>query len=132
MRILLDEAHLGWDQAWDITQRTLAYTNHTLLPEALEKWPLAWFEDHAAATFGNHLSRSIGAFWTKSEPLSRATKAACQRDEPDRGRRPSDKVRMANLAIVGSHSTNGVAAIHSELLRKTTVKDSRRDVSGAF
>ena len=44
MRILLDDAHLGWDQAWDLTQRTLGYTNHTLLPEALEKWPVAWFE----------------------------------------------------------------------------------------
>ena len=44
MRILLDQAHLGWDEAWDLTQRTLAYTNHTLLPEALEKWPVEWFE----------------------------------------------------------------------------------------
>ena len=44
MRILLDEARLGWDEAWDLTRRTLAYTNHTLLPEALEKWPLRWFE----------------------------------------------------------------------------------------
>ena len=44
MRILLDEAHLGWEEAWDLTQKTLAYTNHTLLPEALEKWPITWFE----------------------------------------------------------------------------------------
>ena len=53
MRILLDEAHLGWDQAWDLTQRTLAYTNHTLLPEALEKWPVAWFEEMLPRHFGD-------------------------------------------------------------------------------
>ena len=55
MRILLDDAHLGWDQAWDLTRRTLAYTNHTLLPEALEKWPLDWFEIAAAAPPRDHL-----------------------------------------------------------------------------
>ena len=55
MRILLDDAKLGWDEAWDLTMRTLAYTNHTLLPEALEKWPLAWFEMRAATSSGNHL-----------------------------------------------------------------------------
>ena len=55
MRILLDEAHLGWDEAWDLTQKTLAYTNHTLLPEALEKWPVAMVRDDAAASSGDHL-----------------------------------------------------------------------------
>ena len=55
MRILLDDAQLGWDEAWDLTQRTLAYTNHTLLPEALEKWPLALVSPDAAAAFGDHL-----------------------------------------------------------------------------
>ena len=62
MRILVDQVHLGWDEAWHITQNTLAYTNHTLLPEALEKWPVAWFEEMLP---GNSRSstRSIAAFW---------------------------------------------------------------------
>ena len=121
MRILLDDAHLGWDQAWDITQRSLAYTNHTLLPEALEKWPLAWFEGCCRATWRSS-SRSIGVFSMPSEPAFPATRARVQRMSlVEEG--PERKIRMANLAIVGSHSTNGVAAIHSGLLRTMTVKD---------
>jgi glycogen phosphorylase len=121
MRILLDEAHLGWDQAWDITVKTLAYTNHTLLPEALEKWPLAWFD--------LMLPRHIEIIY---EVNSRLLDSVRERFPGDTGRvermsiieeQVPRKVRMANMAIAGSHSTNGVAAIHSELLRTTTVKD---------
>jgi len=121
MRILLDEAHLGWDQAWDLTQRTLAYTNHTLLPEALEKWPLAWFE--------TLLPRHLEIIF---EINGRLLDAVRRRFPGEEGRvvhaslieeGASKHVRMANLAIVGSHSTNGVAALHSALLRSTTVKD---------
>jgi glycogen phosphorylase len=121
MRILLDDAHLGWDQAWDITQRTLAYTNHTLLPEALEKWPLAWFE--------MLLPRHLEIILEINRRFLDAVRARFPGDE-ERVRRTSlveegaeRKIRMANLAIVGSHSTNGVAAIHSRLLRTMTVKD---------
>ena len=121
MRILLDDAQLGWDQAWDLTQRTLAYTNHTLLPEALEKWPLQWFE----AMVPRHLEIIL-------EINRRLLDAVRTRFPGDEGRLarvslveegPRPKIRMANLAIVGSHSTNGVAAIHSKLLRSMTVKD---------
>jgi glycogen phosphorylase len=121
MRILLDDAHLGWDEAWDITRNTLAYTNHTLLPEALEKWPLAWFEIM--------LPRHLDIVYEINRRLIDDVRAKFPGDagrvervslvEEGAGR----KIRMANLAIVGSHSTNGVAAIHSELLRTTTVKD---------
>jgi glycogen phosphorylase len=121
MRILLDEAQLGWDQAWDLTQRTLAYTNHTLLPEALEKWPLAWFE--------MMLPRHLEIILEINRRFLGAVRSRYPGDE-DRVRRVSlveegveRKIRMANLAIVGSHSTNGVAAIHTDLLRNTTVKD---------
>src|SRR5271168_1746684 len=121
MRILLDEAHLGWDQAWDLTQRTLGYTNHTLLPEALEKWPLAWFEAL--------LPRQLEIIYEINRRLLDSVRSRFPGDEGRVERvslieeGPSKHVRMANLAIVGSHSTNGVAAIHSELLRTTTVRD---------
>jgi starch phosphorylase len=121
MRILLDEAHLGWDEAWGLTQKTLAYTNHTLLPEALEKWPLAWFEIM--------LPRHLEIIFEINRRLLDEVRTRFLNDEGrvervsliDEG--PSKHVRMANLAIVGSHSTNGVAAIHSGLLRTVTVKD---------
>ena len=121
MRILLDEAQLGWDRAWDITQRTLAYTNHTLLPEALEKWPVSWFE--------LMMPRDLEIIY---EINRRFLSAVGDRFPGDEGRvarmsliqeGPQRSIRMANLAIVGSHSTNGVAAIHSKLLRTRTVKE---------
>src|SRR5262249_49809147 len=121
MRILLDDAHLGWDQAWDLTQRTLAYTNHTLLPEALEKWPLVWFE--------NLLPRHLEIIFEINRRLLDTVRGRFPGDEGRVARislveeGAERKIRMANVAIVGSHSTNGVAAIHSGLLRTTTVKD---------
>src|ERR1700730_7873206 len=121
MRILLDEAHLEWDTAWDLTQRSLGYTNHTLLPEALEKWPVAWFE--------MLLPRHLEIIYEINRRLLDSVRARFPGDD-GRVQRvslieegPAKHVRMANLAIVGSHSTNGVAAIHSELLRTITVKD---------
>jgi starch phosphorylase len=121
MRILLDDAHLGWDQAWDLTKKTLGYTNHTLLPEALEKWPVAWFE--------TLLPRHLELIYEINRRLLDEVRLRFPGDE-GRVERVSlveegnpRKIRMANLAIVGSHSTNGVSAVHSKLLRTTTVKD---------
>ncbi len=121
MRILLDDARLGWDQAWELTKKTLAYTNHTLLPEALEKWPAAWFQIL--------LPRHLEIIYEINRRLLDEVRTRFPGDE-GRVERVSlveegnqRKIRMANLAIVGSHSTNGVAAVHSKLLRRTTVKD---------
>jgi starch phosphorylase len=122
MRVLLDEAGRGWDEAWDLTQRTLAYTNHTLLPEALEKWPLRWFEMllprhlEIITEINQRLLDAVRTRFPGDEHRSENI-ALIEGDGGDR------KVRMANLAIVGSHSTNGVAAIHSGLLRSVTVRD---------
>src|SRR5262245_674111 len=130
MRILLDEAQLGWDQAWGLTQRTLAYTNHTLLPEALEKWPVASFE--------LLLPRHLEIIYEINRRLLDDVRRRFPGDEGRVERvslieeGASQHVRMANLAIVGSHSTNGVAAIHSALLRSTTVKDLAEMFSERF
>jgi starch phosphorylase len=121
MRILVDEAKLGWEESWDLTVRTLAYTNHTLLPEALEKWPVRLFE--------LALPRHLEIIYEINRRFLDVVKASFPDDEERLARMsliqegPSKQVRMAHLAIVGTHSTNGVAAIHSELLRTRTVKD---------
>jgi len=121
MRILVDQVQLGWDEAWRITQNTLAYTNHTLLPEALEKWPVKWFEEMLPRQLEiiyeinrRFLGDVRGRF---PGDTNRIDRVSIVEDVPDK------KVRMANLAVVGSHSTNGVAEIHSSLLRQTTLKD---------
>ena len=84
MRILLDDAHLGWDEAWDLTQRTLAYTNHTLLPEALEKWPLAWLDALLPRQSGDHPRDQSASARQRQEPLPGRRRAG-RASEPRRG-----------------------------------------------
>jgi starch phosphorylase len=121
MRILLDDAHLGWEEAWGLTRRTLAYTNHTLLPEALEKWPVEGFEILVPRQLEiiYEINRRLLDDVRKRFPgdEGRVERVSLVEEGSER------KIRMANLAIVGSHSTNGVAAVHSKLLRTSTVKD---------
>jgi starch phosphorylase len=121
MRILLDQANLGWDEAWDLTVRTLAYTNHTLLPEALEKWPVRLFELVCPRLLEivYEINRRFLADVENRHPgdKERAKRMSLVEETPAR------QVRMANVAIVGSHSTNGVAQIHSDLLRTRVVND---------
>jgi starch phosphorylase len=121
MRILVDLHRVPWDQAWEITVATCAYTNHTLLPEALETWPVPLFE----RVLPRHLQiiyrineRHLSAV-KRLHPIAQGTAAAVSLIDEDNGRR----VRMGHLAFVGSHCTNGVSALHTELLRKTVLAD---------
>ncbi|BDY31481.1 Maltodextrin phosphorylase [Mycolicibacterium mageritense] len=121
MRLLVDERQLTWDEAWDITVATFGYTNHTLLPEALETWPLAMF--------GESLPRHLEIIYEINRRFLDEVAEKFPGD-PDRLRRMSligedngKSVRMAHLATVGSHAVNGVAALHSELLKSSVLKD---------
>ena len=121
MRLLIDEYGVEWDQAWEITVATFGYTNHTLLPEALETWPLS--------IFGEALPRHLQIILQINEAFLDEVRARFPDDE-DRVRRMSligedggKCVRMAHLATVGSHAVNGVAALHSELLKASVLKD---------
>jgi glycogen phosphorylase len=121
MRLLVDEHLMEWDEAWEITQKTMAYTNHTILPEALEKWPLPLF----AGVLPRHLEiiYELNRRFLDEERL---------KYPQDQGRierlslideTGPKYVRMASLACLGSHAINGVAALHSELLKTTVLKD---------
>jgi len=121
MRLLVDERGLGWDEAWAITVAAFGYTNHTLLPEALETWPLPMF--------AKFLPRHLEIIYEINGRFLHDVRARFPGDE-DRVRRMSlisedgDKsVRMAYLATVGSHAVNGVAALHSDLLKASVLKD---------
>jgi starch phosphorylase len=121
MRLLLDEAKLSWPDAWTLTQRTFAYTNHTLLPEALEKWPVQWFQDllprHLEIIYEINRRFLDDVRLRHPGDVGRVERVSLFEEGATR------HVRMAHLAIVGSHSTNGVAALHLELLKQRVVPD---------
>ncbi len=128
MRLLIDENGMEWDRAWDLTQRTISYTNHTLMPEALETWPLDFFE--------RMLPRHMQIIYRINE-LFLQDVAARHPEDLDLLRRVSfidetgeRRVRMAHLAFVGSHCVNGVSKIHTDLMRKTVFADLDRLLPG--
>ena len=120
MRILVDLHNVPWDRAWKITVATCSYTNHTLLPEALETWPVPLFERvlprHLQIIYKINEHHLAGK---RAQSIGEATAAAVSLIDEDNGRR----VRMGHLAFVGSHCTNGVSALHTELLRNTLFAD---------
>ena len=118
MRILMDDEYFSWDEAWDITTKVIAYTNHTIMPEALEKWPVPLFRE------------LLPRIYMIVEEIDRRFRQQLN----DRYHNDTDKinwmsiiadseVRMANLAVVGSYSVNGVAAVHTELLKHVVMRD---------
>jgi len=121
MRLLVDEHQRDWDAAWQVTRQTFAYTNHTLLPEALEKWPVA--------LFGRLLPRHLEIIYEINRRFLDEVRAKFRGDEARVARMSlidesgERYVRMAHLATVGSHHVNGVARLHSELLKQTVMHD---------
>src|ERR1019366_2806923 len=121
MRLLVDEHRMDWEQAWEITRNTFAYTNHTLLPEALERWPLQLFQ--------SVLPRHLEIIYEINRRFLDEARLRYPGD-PERigslsliGEGDEKHVRMANLACVGSHAISGVAALHAELLKQTVLSD---------
>ncbi len=121
MRLLVDENGVGWERAWSITRRTFAYTCHTLLPEALETWPVS--------LFGRLLPRHLEIIYALNDSFLKDLRARHLGDEERIARMsliqegPEHRVRMANLAALGSFAVNGVAELHSRLLTQTVLRD---------
>lgn len=130
MRLLLDEHKIEWDKAWDITQKTFAYTNHTLLPEALEKWPVALFQ--------RLLPRHLEIIYEINYRFLDEVKKKYPGDNAKLARLSiieegaEKQIRMANLACIGSHTVNGVAELHSELLKTRVMPDFHELWPGKF
>lgn len=121
MRILIDQENLEWDEAWDITKRSMGYTNHTLMPEALEKWPVPMMENllprHMQIIFeiNRRFLQYAGTFFPMDTDIQRKAIEKVSLIEESNPK----NVRMANLAIVGSHAVNGVAQLHTQLLKNS-------------
>jgi len=118
MRILMDEEGLEWDEAWEVTTKTCAYTNHTIMSEALEKWPIDLFK------------RLLPRIYQIVEEINRRFELEVQECYPNQPEKIetmailyNGQVRMANLAIIGGFSVNGVAKLHTEILKKETLRD---------
>lgn len=117
MRILMDDYKYDWDQAWDITKNTMAYTNHTVLSEALEKWPIQYVQDLLPRVFMiiEEIDRRFKYEVSHDMGRSDLMNECCVLKD--------GQVHMANLAIIGSHSVNGVAALHTKILKEDVMKN---------
>lgn len=130
MRILMDEASMGWDEAWDITARTFAYTNHTVVPEAMEEWPVSIFEQL--------LPRHLQIIYEINYRFLEFARDSYTKDETVIarlsiiGETPEKVVRMANLAIIVCHSVNGVAEMHTEILKTRLFPEFNEIFPGKF
>lgn len=130
MRVLLDEQDMPWDKAWDITTKTMAYTNHTLLPEALEKWPVSLVRNllprhlNIIYEINRRFMDTIKAKWGDDKQRMKQMSIVSEGEHP--------VVHMAHLGIVGSHKVNGVAALHSRLLKENMFRDFDELYPGKF
>ena len=121
MRTLIDEHNMGWDEAWELTQATLSYTNHTLLPEALEKWPVPLMEyvlprhQQIIYEINHRFLKQVSSHWPNDSDRLRRMSVIEEGE--------TKQVRMAHLSIIGSHSVNGVADLHSKLIKTSLFPD---------